>query len=408
MNETVFTVAEELNLPYLREIGLDMIHGKKGFLQITSILTHKKCWLSFAPISANGWSVGVVFPQKELMANIHYLDTYITFIGILGILLLFGITTLISMSITKPIIALTKLTKKVAKGNLDIEIPYTNLNDEVGDLARSFEFMKTSLKEYIKNLQETTASKERIQSELNIAAKIQASMLPQTFPPFPDRKEFEIYAIMKPAKEVGGDFYDFFFIDKNKLCFTICDVSGKGVPASLFMAILKYLLKTEATKTKSPADIIKSANKILIPDNKTCMFATGFLGILDTDNGVVEFANAGHLPPILYKNGKASFIKTHENFVIGVLENVEYKNQKIQLENGDILLLYSDGATEAKNSKDNMLTSTVFIEKVEAFLQTNDNIVDLINHLKSEIESFSSGVPQSDDITLLAIKFKGA
>ncbi len=408
MNETIFTIAKEYNCPYLRKIGQRMIHGCCGFVPVRSILTNKKCWLSFAPLTSSGWSLGVMFPQKELMADIMSLNTHVVFLGILGFTLLALVVVFISRFITRPLSALTHITKDVARGNLDIEIPYTYLGDEVGKLAQSFEFMKESLKEYIKDLKETTAAKERIESELNIAAEIQSSMLPRTFPPFPERKEFDIYAIMHPAKEVGGDFYDFFFIDENKLCFLIGDVSGKGIPAALFMAIMKYLLKTEALRGVDPDTILKRVNKTICPDNDACMFATIFLGILEVNKGIIHFANAGHNPPLIYYRGKGvKLLDISKGFVVGVMEDIIFESQKLTLLPGDIIFLYTDGVTEAMDIDGKLFSVERLVKNLTEILKDTQDVTLIIKTVEKDIKNFVKNAPQSDDITMLALKFKG-
>ncbi len=408
MNETIFTVAKEYNRPYLRKIGIEMIHGCCGFVPVYSILTGKKCWLSFAPLSSSGWALGVMFPQKELMADIMSLNAHVVMLGIIGFVLLALVIVFIARSITRPLSALTDVTKDVAKGNLDIKIPYTHLGDEVGKLAQSFDFMRRSLKDYIKDLKETTAAKERIESELNIAAEIQASMLPRTFPPFPERKEFDIYAMMHPAKEVGGDFYDFFFIDENRLCFLIGDVSGKGVPAALFMAIMKYLLKTEALRGVSPNEVLNRVNQTICPDNETCMFATIFLGILDVKKGIVYFANAGHNPPLLCsKNRGVKLIDVSKGFVVGVMDEVIFESQSLTLAPGDILFLYTDGVTEAMNTDGELFSVERLITSLEDILKDTDDVTLIVKKVQDKIKDFVKNASQSDDITMVALKFKG-
>ena len=287
-----------------------------------------------------------------------------------------------------------------------MKIPYLSLRDEVGELARAFDHMRVSIKDYIKDLQETTAAKERVESELKIAADIQLSMLPRIFPPFPNRKEFDIFSIMEPAKEVGGDFYDFFFVDDDRLCFLIGDVSGKGVPASLFMAILKFLLKTEALRQISPQEILLRVNNTLYPDNETCMFATVFCGILDVNTGKIEFANGGHNPPVLWtKDSEVKFLDVNKGFVVGVFGDTSFKNESLMLARGDILLLYTDGVTEAMNPQ-GAFFSKERLKDVLMDLEERD-VKQVVYAVRRRIERFVEGASQSDDITMLALRYNG-
>jgi len=406
MNETIFSVAEARGDARLREIGRQMIGGKTGFVSLNSMVTGKKCWMVYAPLPSNGWSLGVLFPQDELMADIIRLNRTMLFLGLAGFLFLLVVIVSIAGSITRPLRALAGATEDIATGNLDIELPPIKSRDEVGKLGESFTYMKSSLKQYIKELTETTAAKERIESELKIAAEIQASLLPRTFPPFPKRKEFDIFATMDPAKEVGGDFYDFFFIDENKLCFLIGDVSGKGVPASLFMAVTRTLIKTKTIQGLTPDIVLSRVNEDLCIDNDACMFVTMLYAILNIQTGEIQFANAGHNPPLIYTgDGDFEFIPVAKNFVVGAMENTTFESQTLTFKPNDVLFIYTDGVTEAMNPE-GQLFSDERLKQTLAKLKAKD-ITDIIHGIRAEIDIFVQGTLQSDDITMLALKFNG-
>ena len=260
MNDTIFSVAEARNSPILREVGRSMIRGDTGFAPWTSIVTGKEGWLGFAPLESSGWSLGVFFPEDELMGDVSRLTRNSIFLGLAGFLVLLGVIFLVANSITKPLRELYLSTVDIAKGNLDVELPRVRSLDEVGQLTKSFKHMRRALKEYIEQLTEATAARERIESELQIARDIQMSILPKLFPPFPDEPEFDIYATIEPAREVGGDLYDFYHLDEHHLCFVIGDVSGKGIPASLFMAVAKTLIKATASSGLEPSEILSKVN----------------------------------------------------------------------------------------------------------------------------------------------------
>lgn len=248
--------------------------------------------------------------------------------------------------------------------------------------------------------------KKKIENELNVATEIQASMLPRIFPPFPDREDFNIYASMEPAKEVGGDLYDFFLIGESKLCFLIGDVSGKGVPASLFMAITKTLLKTEALRGHPPDEILYRVNNILYPDNDASMFVTIFCVTLDLKTGEMQFANGGHNPPLLCSNGGGiDFMQLPKSFVVGPMPDIEYKSQQMTLEPDDVIFLYTDGVTEAMNPRKELFSE----ERLKQCLSRlkGKKVKDIIDGVRTEIEDFAQGASQSDDITMLALKFNG-
>ncbi|MBU1727168.1 MAG: SpoIIE family protein phosphatase, partial [Candidatus Omnitrophica bacterium] len=350
MNETIFDLAEERNDPALRAIGKRMIKGDYGFVPSRSILTGKKCWIVYAPLPSSGWSLGVIFPKDELMADVTRLNNIMVGIGFAGFIFLLIVIVWISRSITEPLRKLNQATKDIAKGNLEFELETVRSKDEAGELAEAFVYMRGALKKYIKELTEATASKERMESELRIAHDIQMGIVPKNFPPFPDRDEFDIYACLLPAKEVGGDFYDFFFIDQTHLCFVIGDVVGKGVPAALFMAMTKTLIKATAKETDSCEEILRKVNKEISFDNDSCMFITIFLAILDTQTGELYYTNAGHNPPFIRRRAQGiEVLDKAKSLAIGLDERTVFEKEKVVLQAGDVICLYTDGVTEAFN-----------------------------------------------------------
>lgn len=278
--------------------------------------------------------------------------------------------------------------------------------DEVGRLAEAFIFMEESLRQYIIDLRETTAAKERIESELKIASDIQMSILPKTFPPYPERPEFDIFAAIKPAREVGGDFYDFFFIDDEHLLFTIGDVAGKGVPASLFMAVTKTLLKANAVSGISPAEILKRVNSKIAEDNETCVFVTVFCGVLNIFSGEMTYANGGHNPPVsIHSRDGANFISMPPGMALGIVEDIDYEEARLTLNKGDILVMYTDGVTEAMNSEYELYSEQRLQHNLKEW--KTDNLAELSHLLMKSIEAFAGEAPQADDITMVLVKFNG-
>jgi len=249
------------------------------------------------------------------------------------------------------------------------------------------------------------AKKERIDAELNVATHIQTSMLPHTFPAFPHRAEFDIYATMLPAKEVGGDFYDFFLLDDNTLAVVIADVSGKGVPAALFMVIAKTLIKSNALYGKNPKDVFEAVNNILCENNEENMFVTAFLGYLDIPSGKFTFANAGHNPPLLRSGKQFDWLKTKPGFILACMENMLYKQYEVFLQPDDELFLYTDGVTEAMNNERELFSDPRLLETANNYLDLP--LKEFTEKLKGEIYKFADGAEQSDDITTLALRYKG-
>jgi len=245
-----------------------------------------------------------------------------------------------------------------------------------------------------------------LQHELEVARRIQKSIVPRTFPPFPARQDFQIYADMIPAQEVGGDFYDFFLIDQERLGFVIGDVSGKGIPAALFMAVSKTLLKATALKGLPPGECLEQVNRILYMESVAAMFVTIFYGILNTRHGEVEYSNGGHNPPyILRGNGKVESTEIGGGLVLSALENSRYKTNRFVLQPGDGLFLFTDGVTEAMNTEQNEFTATRLIESLKR--QTGADLTGLVNGVINDVRVFSTDAPQADDITILSLRYGG-
>lgn len=275
------------------------------------------------------------------------------------------------------------------------------------DSSLAFNLVHLCIKRFIENLRAETEAKERIQSELRIAHEIQASMLPRVFPPFPEREEFDIFAVMEPAKEVGGDFYDFFLVDGKYLCVLIGDVSGKGVPAALFMAISKTLLKTEAQRGLPPDEIFNRVNRALIPDNDALLFVTAFLIILDLATGEIRYANAGHpLPLIASGQGEFAFLEAPPGIVLGAVEAARFQMNKRTLEPGDVVVLYTDGITEAMNAGQELFSEGRLKSRLAGLADRGPERI--VHDLREGVKVFVQGTAPSDDITVVALRLKKA
>ncbi len=243
-----------------------------------------------------------------------------------------------------------------------------------------------------------------IQQELEVARKIQQSIVPRRFPPFPDRKEFEIHATMIPAKDVGGDFYDFFLIDDDRLAFVIGDVAGKGVPAALFMAVSKTLLKATALKGLPPEECLQQVNRILYMESVAAMFVTIFYGILSTRTGELHYCNGGHNPPYLLRaNGQIEALELTGGIALGAMKNTAYKAKQITLQAGDGIFLFTDGVTEAMDRNNELFSEARLEENLKG--KTGVSLPQLIEGVIAAINIYASGAPQADDITTLALRF---
>ena len=279
--------------------------------------------------------------------------------------------------------------------------------DEVEKLSLAMIEMERELTDYEKNLTAVTAEKERIGAELNIAGQIQEGMVPGIFPPFPERSEFDIFALMHPAKEVGGDFYDFFLIDDDHLALVMADVSGKGVPAALFMMASEILIKNYATMPKAtPAGVLSKVNHAICSNNKAEMFVTVWLGILEISTGHLKAANAGHeYPAIRRKGGKFELFKDPHSFVVGGMDGLRYKEYELDLEPEDCLFVYTDGVTEACDSELKMFGTDRMLTSLNR--EPNAHPEKLLIRVKEAITEFAAGAAQFDDITMMALRYRG-
>lgn len=279
--------------------------------------------------------------------------------------------------------------------------------DELEDLADSFQYMVAELNEYIRDLSRVTAEKERIGAELDVARHIQASMLPCIFPAFPERHEFDIFASMTPAKEVGGDFYDFFLVDDDHLAVVMADVSGKGVPAALFMMISKTLLKSAAQSGLSPKAVLEKVNDQLCENNDAEMFVTVWLGILEISTGKMKCANAGHeYPAIMRKGGDFELFKDKHGFVLAGMEGARYREYELELHAGDRLVVYTDGVPEATNGANTLYGTDRMISALNG--ARDGSCRQMLEALHRDVDSFVDGADQFDDITMLCIEMKEA
>ncbi len=408
MTNSIFSIAEEKNSSLLRRIGKDMINGGEGLAALESgLLLPDKCRLYYAPLSSIGWSLGVVIPEHELLEGVHRLGRMVILIGLAGVFLMTIIVMLIARRITRPLKDLSAATVEIARGDLDAKLPDIQRGDEIGALARSFEEMRLALKDYIKHLTETTSAKERIESELKIARNIQMSFLPRAFPPLTGKNPMEISARLEPAREIGGDLYDYSLIDDDHLFFAVGDVSDKGIPAALFMAVTKTLLKGIAETGLDPARILNRCNLELCGENDSMMFVTVFCGVLDLRTGRLKYSNAGHEPPVIVRrDAQPEFLPVPEGFLLGVEEESSYQTMEIELEPGDKLIVYTDGVTEAVNAAGEFYSHANLMATVRSCWSLS--VEGIATEILGSVKLFSLGIPQADDITVLALSFAGA
>jgi len=310
----------------------------------------------------------------------------------------------------RPVRRITDEAARFAHENQAAEQKLTQLirnEDEIGLLAASIDQMEERIGDYIENITAITAEKERITAELDLAGRIQEAMLPHEFPPFPGRKEFDLYASMTPAKEVGGDFYDYFLIDEDHLCLVIADVSGKGVPGALFMMVAKIILQSCAMLGRSAAEILTKTNEALCSNNQVNMFVTVWLGILELSTGKLTAANAGHEYPVFKRPGESfELMKDRHGLVIGGMEGVRYREYELRLLPGTKLFLYTDGVPEATDPDNMMFGTQRMLDTLNRMPEADPET--LLREVHAAVDRFVQGAEQFDDLTMLCLEYRGA
>lgn len=337
-------------------------------------------------------------PIKEAFFD-SYMAIHLTaFIYIIIFALLFIlIYVIINFLVVKNITYLNETMLEISKGNLNRTVE-VRTSEEFNSLSNYINNMVSSLKEYIE------ASKQRIAEELELAKKIQGSSLPSKFPPYPSNETFDIFALMEAAKDVGGDFYDFYFTTEDEFMFLIADVSGKGIPGAMFMMKAKSIIKSYAEAGLSIEEIATNSNNELCANNDAEMFVTSFICIVNLKTGMIKCVNAGHNPPIvLHNNGNAEYIKLKTNFVFAGMNGIKYKSEEFKMEHGDKIFLYTDGVTEAINVNKEQFGEERLLNSIKS--HCNDKMNDLCHNVKSDLDIFVDGNEQFDDITMLAFKY---
>ena len=349
-------------------------------------------------IAQTGWTLVVAQHWEMVFLDGIILGIIIVFFMAVGMLVIIFFMSRSIRRATKPLGFLSESAKEVAKGNFGTSLPTFKHNDEVAQLRDSFDTMQQSLKQYVEELKVSTAAKASIESELNVAQSIQMSMLPKTFPAFPERKDIELYAALTPAKGVGGDLYDFFIHDE-KLFFCIGDVSGKGVPASLVMAVTRTLFRNISAHTAEPSHIVETMNMNISEGNDNNMFVTLFVGVLDLATGHLCYCNAGHDAP--YVNG--TLLPCNPNLPVGAMPDMTFTEQETMIAPDSTLFLYTDGLTEAESATYELFGMQRITNVIKDF---NGSPQQLIETMTDAVHKFVGDTEQSDDLTMLAIKYK--
>ncbi len=391
--------------PRARAVADRMLRGEHRFETFEDPYLERSVRAVFRPVGGAGWSIAVVYPEETLLADARRLARLNFSILVAALLGLGLVVTVISKRVTRPLRDLASSATQIATGNLDTALPAIASNDEIGALTGAFHHMRDSLKEYIRNLEITTREKERQESELKIARDIQMHLLP------PDRVDarppaaYHLAASLIPAREVGGDLYDHFLMDR-KLWFMVGDVSGKGVGAALFMARAMTMLRAAAGPGAGPKEILTKVNRGLCQQNNGSTFVTLFAAVLDLTTGSLTHASAGHDPPVIVSGADPRFLEAEGGPVLGLIEQAEYFEETTNLNPGDTLIVYTDGVTEAMDPETTLFTRDRILDAVRFNGPRTSS--DVLGALLASVRAFAGDAPQSDDITVMVVQYGDA
>ncbi len=413
IKENFFKLAGETSDSIDDHIGRMMVARKKGFYSENGLqptpskffdMDNISAYVFYEPIDHTDWSIALAVPSFMIYIISIGAGVILLILIALALLVTRIVGSIVVKRATRPLNQLADSANEVAKGNFSAPLPKIKHNDEVRLLRDSFEGMQHSLTEYVEELKNTTASKAAIENELKVAHDIQMSMLPKTFPPYPERDDIDIYGMLLPAKDVGGDLFDFYICDE-KLFFCIGDVSGKGVPASLVMAMTRSLFRNISSHTAEPHLIAQALNDALAEGNDTSMFVTAFLGVLELGTGLLHYCNAGHNPPLII-GSEVSLVPCEPNVPLGLMAGMDFVPQEIQFDHQMMIFLFTDGLNEAEDELHAQFGDDRILQQAEALLaKGNIQSAELVNQMNEAVHTFVNGAQQSDDLTMLAIKY---
>jgi sigma-B regulation protein RsbU (phosphoserine phosphatase) len=375
-----------------------MLAGESGTTRVSFNPDWDPQLAFFGPVPSAGWSLAGVVSEKETMAPVYARLEGRVLQGVAAIAAILVIVVVMSTWIVRPVARLAEAVGRLSAGDLEARAVGITSTDEIGALAGAFNAMVQNLRENVAQLTAETTRREAVESELRVARTIQQSLLPHRFPPFPDRTEFDLHAVSAPARFVGGDFFDYFFINPHTLALVIADVSGKGVPAALLMAVTRTLIRDLAARGCSPSEALSHANRLLLDGNEEGMFVTLFLGHYDTRTGRLVYASAGHPPPYLLSPERgARLFRAATGTVLGALETQEYTQSEAGLAPGEKLVFYTDGVPEARAADGEFFRA----DRFERFLHEHrtDSVQALCAEAVGAVSAFQNG-QQHDDLTL--------
>lgn len=382
------------------DLADDFKESKKG-LNIYMDKNNKFYFTFYVPIERTGWTAVTIVPFSDILPPVYFFIKLFIIILVISLIIIMLVARKNIHSVTKPLRLFAQSAMEISNGHLDTPLPVIKTHDEMLILHDSFETMQHSLASQIEQIKKVNEEKGRIEGELLIARNIQMAMIPKTFPAFPNRTDIDIFAQLAPAKEVGGDLYDF-LIRNEKLYFCVGDVSGKGVPASMVMAVTRALFRTATSHESNPGRMVNEINEMIVEDNDSFMFVTLFLGVLDLPTGRLRYCNAGHNAPLLIDETEVKMLPCDANLPVGIMEGRKFSTQEIVVSPGTTIFLYTDGVTEAEN-----MEHAQFQEErmIDVAMQTERQPQVLIERMKDTIHQFVGEAEQNDDMTMLAIQY---
>ncbi|MBR5706483.1 MAG: SpoIIE family protein phosphatase [Bacteroidaceae bacterium] len=401
--QTIFTQTMLEPDTAITNLGHAMQAGEEGYRTLN--LYGEDSYVLYKPLGDTGWSVGLVCPTKDIFSGYYHLANTITGIVIVGLLLMLMVFSSIISKQLEPLEELAYQAESIASGRFDEELSDLDRNDEIGQLSQSFHNMQQSLVRQIEELKAVNEQKGRIEGELKIASDIQMAMLPKIFPPYPERNDLDVFGQLTPAKEVGGDLFDFYIRDE-KLFFCIGDVSGKGVPASLYMVVTKALFRTVSGHEASPDRIVHALNEVLSRDNDSNMFVTLFVGVLDLPTGRLHYCNAGHDAPLLIGHTGAGMLPVDSNLPVGIMTGWKFSKQETMMDPDTTIFLYTDGLNEAENINHQQFDMSRVLEMARKLQQDNKfKPTVVVKEMTDAVHQFVGEADQSDDLTMMALQY---
>jgi phosphoserine phosphatase RsbU/P len=388
----------------LKKLAEELLSGHSGVIRVKhlELLSDEPLWIFYAPLEETGWGLATAVAEDEILEFLKMQITRGTIgISILIILVIISIL-LIGTHITRPILHLANIVKQLGGGNFSVNINNIKSQDEIGDLARAFKHMVEQLKYHIQVITRETASREAFESELRIAREIQSSLLPNVYPPFPDRNEFDLAALNVPAKHIAGDFFDYFFIDNDHLVLLVADVSGKGAPSAIVMAVTRTIIRNLSGSGMLPACLLQETNKTLLETRIENTFVTIFIAVYNPRTGELVYANAGHQPPyVLDPVNGISKLGEATGTIVGMLEDLQIEDRTARLEPGQYLIIYTDGIPEARNPKGSFYGEQQFSNLLVAC--NGMTSMEACEHVLSTVTTYQVN-NLVDDITILILK----